>query len=209
MDLSGKKFGTLTVLRRLQNRGEKIVWLCRCSCGTETAICSGNLKVVKSCGCLKGFKAGNVVGLKHGGSHSATYKIWVGIKTRCFDTKHHSYQRYGARGITMCDSWRDSFEAFLADMGPRPDGLTIDRIDNDRGYELSNCRWATMAQQAANRRPHEIKRLSGSAHPRYRITPEIKEQIRYLLAAGASSSEAARVLGVSAATASRVNRGEL
>lgn len=79
-------------------------------------------------------------------------KLWSSMKSRCYDKKHHSYRNYGARGITVCERWLESFDNFLTDMGQRPDGMTLDRINSNGNYEPDNCRWATMTQQARNKR---------------------------------------------------------
>lgn len=81
-----------------------------------------------------------------------TYTTWQAMKKRCYYTKHHSYKNYGGRGIVVCDRWKDSYENFLTDMGERPSGTTINRINNDGNYEPSNCEWATDKVQSLNKR---------------------------------------------------------
>jgi hypothetical protein len=93
------------------------------------------------------------------GNRTATYNSWVDMKKRCSNPKHKNYADYGGRGISVCEAWSNSFASFLADMGERPDGLTLDRIDNSKGYEPGNCRWATRVAQARNRRVRKDSKL--------------------------------------------------
>jgi hypothetical protein len=150
--IQGKKFGRLTTIHNIVGRG----WVCICDCGvaamqTASALTSGK---AKSCGCLK---RDNMPALTHGRAGTTEYRSWSSIKTRCFKTTDKQFRKYGARGITMCERWRDSFAAFFADMGPKPSPKhTVDRIDNDKGYEPSNCRWATGSEQCRNKRNNVV-----------------------------------------------------
>ncbi len=128
-------------------------YLCRCKCGTIKEIAAGSLKSRKTkqcCHCRKN-------NFKHGASYISEYNTWASMKERCVNTKYWAYKNYGARGIKICDRWLNSFENFFADMGKRPTpNHSIDRIDNDGNYELSNCRWATRKEQNNNRRNNII-----------------------------------------------------
>jgi hypothetical protein len=158
VDLIGKRFGRLTVTKRLKVKWVT-VWLCRCSCGEITKVFGSNLRSghTQSCGCLtKEITAQrNRANIRHG--HCVAYKstriyrIWSSMLERCRTPQHRAYKHYGGRGIRVCEQWL-IFENFLADMGERPPGRSLDRIDNDGNYEPSNCRWATQTEQVRNRR---------------------------------------------------------
>lgn len=101
----------------------------------------------------------------HGLSRTKIYKIWVQMRNRCQDPSHRDFPSYGGRGITICERWRDDVEAFVADMGERPHGKSLDRIDNDGNYEPANCRWATPSEQANNQRRSVKVKYRGELHP--------------------------------------------
>lgn len=155
-DLTGRKFERLTVLKKSGKRGAKILWECICECGATHFATTSDLNYgsVKSCGCLLSGKTSR--NARHGhsprsGRQSQTYNSWRGMLDRCEKPNHISYPYYGGKGVTVCDRWK-SFENFLSDMGNRPSGKTIDRINSDGNYEPSNCRWATIAEQNRNRK---------------------------------------------------------
>jgi hypothetical protein len=148
-DLTGKTFGLLTVLEQKPGpvKTAQAHWLCRCQCGQLTVVNGSSLRRgrTRSCGCGR---------IKHGLTHAVPeYHVWQSMRQRCLNPNHPGYRYWGGRGITICQRWASSFEAFYADMGPRPGPeYSIDRIDNDGNYELGNCRWATPVQQQRNRR---------------------------------------------------------
>ncbi|MFF3654994.1 hypothetical protein [Streptomyces olivochromogenes] len=149
----GERYGRLTVTKTRQP-GEVFVSV-RCDCGTETTVRFLDLgRCTNSCGCLKREQLIER-NTRHGhaaGGVSSLYYTWSDMVGRCTNPRHKRYADPGARGITVCERWRD-FANFPADMGDRPPGLELDRIDNDRGYEPGNCRWADRSTQMKNRRP--------------------------------------------------------
>lgn len=147
---------------------------CRCDCGTEKTVPYNNLKsgATKSCGCYRleimaeeRKKSHPRHGHTAGGRPTTEYKAWCHLVSRCTNSDDPAWHRYGGRGITVCDRWRGSFEAFLEDMGPKPSpDLTIERVDNDKGYYKENCVWATRRQQADNTRKAVHHELDGETH---------------------------------------------
>jgi hypothetical protein len=154
----GQRIGRLVVLGVARQVEEGLrIYKVRCDCGNETEVRGPKLtrKDTLSCGCYQRECATKLM-TRHGHApltgHSRTYNTWVTMRQRCRDSKAPNYKYYGALGVSVCDRWNNSFEAFLEDMGERPEGRSLDRIDPYGNYEPSNCRWATPKEQSNNQR---------------------------------------------------------
>ena len=162
VDMTGQKFGRLTVISRAENcKKGQTMWNCVCDCGEKTTTDRQELRRGRttSCGCL-GKERRREANLTHGKCGISTYRVWAAMKNRCTNPNNHSYRDYGGRGITVCERW-DKFENFLADMGERTKDLSLDRIDNDGNYTPENCRWATASQQQRNTRSNRMIKYGG------------------------------------------------
>lgn len=168
VDMTGQRFGRLTVLHRDDARREKNAhWICRCDCGAIRSVQRGALRdgLTKSCGCHRAATRSTHGQTRHQ-VYAPEYRSWRSMRQRCMNPNAASYRYYGGRGITICERWLWSYENFLADMGPRPSPKhTLDRIENDGNYEPGNCRWATAEEQSANRRVTSAVTAFGETAP--------------------------------------------
>lgn len=163
LDLTGTVYGRLTVTSEGERQNKQRRWYCQCECGNTVLVLQSSLRggLTSSCGCLhKEF----VSDLKatHKLTGTPEHRAWQGMKTRCNNPNSISYPLYGGRGIKVCDRWLNDFPAFLEDMGPRPSSAhSLDRIDNSKDYEPTNCRWATDKEQGRNKRNNHYLTYNG------------------------------------------------
>lgn len=168
IDLTGKIFGRLTVLKRTMNNGKRPKWSCICNCGKEVAVLGESLRSgnTSSCGCFHREQLAEnnrINNTTHGLTHTRLYRTWSGMKRRCYKIDDKDFCRYGERGITICKEWLYDFRAFYdwAMANGYKENLTIDRINNAGDYEPDNCKWATVKMQNNNRRTNHLIAFNG------------------------------------------------
>lgn len=192
IDLTGRRFGRLEVLRRSASSPKH--WICRCVCGVEKPMFGPGLRGGKavSCGCARAERIGNLR-RTHGLSDSRAYKVWQDMRRRCRDPSRKAYQHYGGRGIAVCDRWQ-SFDHFLADMGEPEGGFSLDRIDVNGHYSPENCRWVPLPEQKRNKRTTVYADWRGGRVSISVVAAESGlpyESIRYHVRRGMTGDEAA------------------
>jgi len=175
-NLVEQRNGLVVVVKRIENspKGEAM-WLLKCDCGGEKTCTSAQFKTIFHCGCMSGVNKSNAAkksykkgrantNLKHGMYGTKIHNSWRGMRDRCRNVKHSYYEKYGGKGVTVCDEWLNSFESFRdwALVNGYEEGLSIDRIDNNGNYEPNNCRWSTRIEQANNTTNNRLIELFGS-----------------------------------------------
>ena len=166
IDLTGRRFGRLTVIQRSENgKDGRAKWLCVCDCGCSTIVRGDRLRSGKttSCGCLA-IETRRNIHFTHGHSGTRVYNIWQGMKKRCYNPKNAHYNRYGGRGIAVCEEWLHNFQVFYnwAMANGYRDDLSIDRIDNDKDYSADNCRWVTCKENNNNTSSNKLICINGT-----------------------------------------------
>ena len=187
-DITGKRYGRWIVIAQadayVSPKGRRQPrWLAACDCGTQRVVRASDVISGKSrsCGCLSIDVAIERL-TTHGRTHEPAFRSWRAMIDRCTNPKNNGWSTYGGKGIYVCERWM-TLENFIEDMGPRPPGTSIDRIDGSKGYEPGNCRWATPAEQGRNTK-------------RNTCNVEIAERARELVASGVTKADAARALGL-------------
>jgi hypothetical protein len=161
LDLTGVRFGKLVVFKKSTKKlGRDVAWDCQCDCGNVKSIRGGTLRngASQSCGCSTRTVGGAAI------ERTKTYMVWGSMLSRCTNPASQAFSRYGGRGIVIDERWM-SFNNFLSDMGEKPEGMSLDRIDNNAGYSKSNCRWADKKTQARNRESNRLVEYEGIKKP--------------------------------------------
>lgn len=167
VDLTGQKFGRLSVIERAPNKKDRVAWLCKCDCGNEIVTTSRLLQTgqTTSCGCFHRERT-KLTHTKHGGRYDKLYAVWIVMRDRCYNLKNKDYADYGGRGIIVCEEWRNSengfqnFREWAKNNGYR-ESLSIERMDVNKNYEPCNCKWATQKEQCNNKRNNRIITFNG------------------------------------------------
>lgn len=163
LNLTGQRFGRLTVVKQGENRGKNVTWICQCDCGRKTEVATNKLRNgnTLSCGCHR-----EEIRTKHGLWGTRLYTIWGNMVQRCTNSNNNNYSKYGGRGISICDDWRNDFQSFYnwAIANGYSDDLQIDRINNDGNYEPSNCRWVTAINNLNNTSRNVKITFKGETH---------------------------------------------
>lgn len=195
-NLDGVKSGRLTAIKAVGTNGKSRMWECLCECGNTTQITSTALKTGRtlSCGCLKDQRIKETV-TTHGMSNTGTYYSYNGMLTRCYNKQSEKYEIYGERGITVCGEWLESFENFYRDMGEKPKGMSLERVDVNGNYCKENCKWDTFSNQAFNQRKRKDNisgRVGVSNHNGKYLARLYKDKICYTLYYGESYEDAVK-----------------
>ncbi len=160
-EMLNKTFGRLFVIKENGRLGQHLSYFCQCSCGNQVTVRGNSLRSgnTTSCGCVHKAMIGKL-NFKHGLKRGREYSSWQMMIDRCTNKNSKSWNSYGGRGITVCDRWKD-FSKFYQDMGERPENHTLERIDNNLGYSLENCKWATVKEQNRNTRRTRLLEING------------------------------------------------
>lgn len=197
VDITGQTFHYLTAIKPVGSSKSGVVWECRCKCGKTTKTTAKSLRAgnTKSCGCLNSERviARNKANATHGMTGTPTFISWDSMIQRCTNPNHKAFEYYGGAGITVCPAWLSEFSAFHKDMGDRPAGMTLDRINSAGNYEPGNCRWATDEEQGNNKKSNRVIEHDGRKQTIAQWAREVgmsRQTLRNRLEAGWSIQDA-------------------